>query len=184
MQIASLSTVRERLVLSMSTEKFGERQTGRNRIAAGAASLLGGVAYYLVVRPPGSVWFLPASVSLHAPIPLVVAHLTGFVPTLAHTLGFSLISAGVLSTGRCAGALVCAAWFALESVFELGQRASISSWLIVHQPAWIDRVWLLGNAPRYFARGTFDLVDISSSAAGAAIACFIIHRTQPTGTVS
>lgn len=168
--------------LNESREGVARGRVNRRQLAIGSASLLMGVGYYLALRPAGSVWFLPAALHVEARIPHAVGHLTGAFPTFSHTLAFSLLSAGVVAAGRRFGAVICAAWLAIEMAFEFGQHAAISTTLIAHLPLWIDRVWLLGNAPRYFARGTFDVTDIAASAVGAVIALLIICRTPPPET--
>ena len=151
----------------------------RGQIAIGAAWLATGLLVYLALRPSGSVWFLPPALHLGVPLPQRIAHASGSLPTFTHALGFSLLSAGVIAAGRLGGALVCSAWFAIESAFEIGQRADVSPWLTSHLPAWFDHVWLLSNAARYFARGTFDPFDLAAAAVGAAVAFAVICRTQP-----
>ena len=153
----------------------------RGQIAVGAASLATGLLTYLVARPSGSVWFVPSIMHLDIPIPSIVRHAAGPLPAFTHTLAFSLLSSGVVASRRRGGAVICAAWLLLESAFEMGQRPDISAWLTSRLPAWFDHVWLLANARSYFAHGTFDPFDIAAAAAAAAMACFIICRTQPRG---
>jgi hypothetical protein len=142
MRYETLTESREGIATAVSRGNVAHGRVNRRQLAIGMASLLTGVGYYLAIRPAGSVWFLPATMHLPVYIPGGVVQLTGSFPTLSHTLAFSLLSAGVVASGRRGGAVICALWLAIESAFELGQRASFSSWLILHQPDWIDRVWV------------------------------------------
>jgi hypothetical protein len=85
----------------------------------------------------------------------------------------------LVASYRRGAATICAAWFLLEAAFEIGQNSDVSAWLTPRLPAWFDHVWLLANARNYFARGTFDPLDLAAGAAGATLAYFIICRTQP-----
>lgn len=167
-----------------SPQGTGVSRINRGQIAIGAASLATGLLAYLVARPSGSVWFVPSTLHLDILVPRVVRHATGPLPTFTHVLAFSLLSSGVVASRRRGGAVICAAWFLLESAFEMGQRADISAWLTSRLPAWFDHIWLLANARSYFARGTFEPFDLAAGAAGAAVAYFIICRTQPEGITS
>jgi hypothetical protein len=142
MRYETLTESREGIATAVSRGNVAHGRVNRRQLAIGMASLLTGVGYYLAIRPAGSVWFLPATMHLPVYIPGGVVQLTGSFPTLSHTLAFSLLSAGVVASGRRGAAVICALWLAIESAFELGQRASFSSWLILHQPDWIDRVWV------------------------------------------
>lgn len=124
---------------------------------------------------------MPQALRLDIPVPRVLQHATGPLPTFTHALAFALISSGLVSSRRRGGAVLCAALFLLESAFEVGQRADVSAWLTPRLPAWFDHVWLLANARSYFARGTFDPFDLAAIVAAAALAFFIICRTQPEG---
>jgi len=159
-------------------------RTNRAQIAIGAASLATGILVYLAVRPAGSVWFLPPTWHLDIALPNIVRHSTGQVPTFTHVLAFSLFSSGVVASRRREGAIICMGWFLLESAFEIGQRHNVSVWLVPWLPSWFDHVWLLANARTFFAWGTFDPLDLAAAAAGAAMAYFIISRTQPEGIPS
>ena len=160
------------------TQSIGPIRVNRVQIAMGVTSLVMGVFVYLLARPRGSVWFVPAALRLDVPLPRVPWHAASSLPTFAHALGFSLLSAGVVASRKWGGAIICAAWFLLDTVFELGQRPDVSAWLVPRLPAWFDHVWLLANAKVYFARGTFDPSDIAAGAAGAALAYFVICHTQ------
>ena len=134
-----------------------------------------------MARPSGSVWFVPSSLHLDLTVPRILRHAIGPLPTFTHTLAFSLFTAGIVDSRRLVGAVICAAWCALESGFELGQRPDFSPWLTSRLPAWFDHIWLLANARSYFARGTFDPFDLAAAAAGATVAFCIICSTQPEG---
>jgi hypothetical protein len=151
----------------------------RSQIAIGVTSLLTGLFVYLTARASGTVWFLRSMPRPGFSVPHVVAHAAGPLPTLTHSLGFSLLSAGLVGSRQRGAAIICAAWFLLESAFEIGQRSDISAWLTPRLPAWFDHVWLLANARSYFTLGTFDLFDLAACAAGAALAYFIVCLTQP-----
>jgi hypothetical protein len=167
------------IVLGSPSNNAGIGGVNRSQVAIGVTSLLTGLLYYLVRRPPGSVWFLSSMPHLGLPAPHVIGYATGSLPSLTHALGFSLLSAGVVSSRRRGAAIICASWFLLESAFEIGQRPDISAWLTPRLPAWFDHVWLLANARNYFALGTFDPFDLAAGAAGAAVAYIIICHTQP-----
>lgn len=146
----------------------------------GGLALAVGVAVYVVARPAGSVAFLPRNLSIPVTLSPSLRDITGPLPTLAHSLAFCLFSAAVVSRRRIHAGVICAAWFAIEAAFEIGQHHRVSAWLVPRIPAWFDRVWLLANTRTYFAHGTFDSMDIVAAALGSAIAVLVITQTTTT----
>ena len=137
---------------------------------AGSALLLG-VAVYVFGRPPGSAWFLPAAWSLAGS-----AHrfgsVAGQLPEFLHVFAFSLLTAAVLPATRRAAWVSCAAWWLIDSLFELGQHPKLSPMLAATTSGLKD-IPLLCNTPAYFTRGVFDPLDLLAIAVGAlaAAAC-------------
>jgi DNA-binding beta-propeller fold protein YncE len=67
-----------------------------------------------------------------------------------------------------------AAWFAISSLFELGQHPALSPLIAASLPAWFAHIPVLDNTAAYFLRGTFDPLDFLSGALGTLAACFTV----------
>lgn len=132
-----------------------------------------GVLVYVLDRG-GTVYFLHTwTATLTASG--VFGPLGNHLPTFLHTLAFILITAAILRPWPRQLPAICATWFVIECLFELGQIASISGQLAAAVPAWFDRLPVLETTASYFIRGTYDPLDILSIALGAVIAYPLVH---------
>jgi hypothetical protein len=122
--------------------------------AIAVAALAVGVAIYVLDRPPGSAYLLPRGATLFSGTALWFGGAGDWIPAFLHVFAFSLLSAALLRASRAAAASACVAWWAIDSLFELGQHPAISPHL--------------GAA--YFVRGSFDPADLLATALGAVFA--------------
>ncbi len=142
---------------------------------AALGALVAGVLVYALDRVPESVYFLPASWSLAEAGQLWFGSLGGQLPEFVHVYAFALLTAAVLASSRRFALLGCAAWWALDSLAELGQHATISPHIAAAVPAWFVGIPFLENTGPYFTRGTFDPLDFIDIAVGAVAAyCTIV----------
>ena len=134
-----------------------------------AAILLAtGILVYAFDRG-GTVYFLSAWTS--APPPTVFSGPLGnHLPTFLHTLAFILITAAILRPWPRLLLPICATWFGIECLFELGQMAPYDGHIAAILPLWFEGVPVLQNTSGYFIRGTYDALDVVSIALGAIIA--------------
>ena len=127
-----------------------------------------GVVVYALDRG-GAVYFLygwtaaPAKTSVFGP-------LGDHLPTFLHTLVFILITAAILRPWPRLIPEICAAWFVIECLFELGQMAPFDGRIAAAVPSLFESVPVLQITADYFIRGTYDALDIVSIALGAVIA--------------
>lgn len=125
-----------------------------------------GIMVYALDRG-GDVYFLPDWTA--APTGTTIfGPLGGHLPTFLHPLVFILITAAVLRPWPRLLPAICAAWFAIECLFELGQ-------MVAAVPSWFDSVPMLRITADYFTRGTFDPLDILSIGLGTVIAYPIVR---------
>ena len=132
--------------------------------AIAVAALAVGVAVYVLDRPPGSAYLLPRDATLYSGTASWFGGVGDWIPAFLHVFAFSLLSAALLSASRAAAACACVAWWAIDSLFELGQHPAIGPHLGV----------------AYFVRGSFDPADLLATAAGAlcAYATLILIRRR------
>ena len=139
----------------------------------GLVWLAAGVAIYATARPAVVIAFLP-----HASHPEALPHwlkvALGPAPTLVHVMAFSLMSAAVVARSARDCWCVCAAWVAVETVFECAQHPSVRLWLSQHHAAALQ-LPLLGN---YISHGSFDVADLIAAGVGGAIAAGLMTRTM------
>ena len=130
--------------------------------------LLAGVAVYALDRG-GAAHFL-SGWSPGPAAPAIFGPLGDHLPTFLHPLVFILITAAVLRPWPRWLPTICAAWFAVECLFELGQMAPLNVRIAAAMPLWFDGVPVLRNTADYFTHGTFDPLDILSIGIGTVIA--------------
>ena len=138
-----------------------------------ALSLLAiGVLVYVLDRPAESVYLLPAGWSLAKGGESWFGGLGGQLPEFVHVYAFGLLTAAALATSRRLALLCCAAWWLVDSLFEVGQHAAISPAIAAALPAWLEGIPFVENTGPYFIHGTFDPLDLAAIAIGAVAAYF------------
>lgn len=145
-----------------------------------AILLAAGVLIYALDRG-GAAYFLSGWTSAPPPTDFL-GPLGNHLPTFLHTLAFILITAAVLRPWPQLLLPICATWFGIGCLFELGQMAPFANHIAALVPTWFDRVPVLEITSDYFIRGTFDALDVVSIALGATIAYplvrIFLHRSD------
>jgi len=155
-----------------TSEVWGRAGRWRARVAA-ALALTVGLAVYVLDRAPGSAYFLPQGLSLSGGQPWFGAF-GGWLPEFAHVFAFSLLTALILGASRRALLASCLSWWAIDSLFEIGQHPALASTISDALPKWFARVPFLDHAGGYFIHGTFDARDLFAIAAGAVAAALTL----------
>ena len=143
-------------------------------VLAGLGLLAIGVLVYVFDRLPESVYYLPVGWSLATDGEGWFGSVGGQLPGFIHVYAFGLLTAAVLTPTRRLALLSCAAWWAIDSLFEAGQHPALSPAIAAALPTWFEAVPFLQNTGPYFTRGTFDPLDFIAIAVGAVAAYFTI----------
>ncbi len=138
-----------------------------------------GLLVYLTDREPSHALMIPGVGMLAGGHGL--GALGQSLPSLAHALAFSLFTAAALPPRSSWRYGACAAWAAVNVIFEVGQQPQVSARLadLLHSS--------MGSTPatrtlaNYFVRGTFDAGDIVASILGALAAAAVLRLTHPSG---
>ena len=128
---------------------------------SGLLLLAAAALVYALERPAETVLFLPAALSLHDGYAHLPPLLGGPLPTFLHTVAFALMTAALLGPGLNRAIIACAAWVAVDVLFEVAQHPSF---------------------PRIFGAGMggyFDPMDLAAAALGGA-AAFCVLRFHTT----
>ena len=141
----------------------------------GLTILLLGILVYIIDRPPEQVPVLSDLNPSHH-MPALFGSVGHSLPTFAHVFAFCLLTVVLLGNSKQHAAVVCLAWFCVDSAFELGQTEQAAGWLQPFIPQWFDYVPILDQTGSYFVYGTFDVFDLISIALGAVTAYFVIRR--------
>ena len=134
------------------------RHRGADLFMASIAVLAMGALVYSLERPADSVLFLPAALSLHDGQTYLPPLLGGPLPSFLHSLAFSLMTAAMLGPGPRNAALACAAWAAINTLFEFSQYP------------------LFANLTGVGMAGIFDPLDLMAALLGALAAFGITWR--------
>ena len=154
-----------------------QRSSNRLQRRIGTLVLLFGVCFYMIERPPGTVYMLPAAFSLFEGAPVLLGGLGGSVPTFCHAFAFTLLTAGLLGCSRAHAAIPCLGWLSTDLAFELGQHPALRHAAAESIPLWLERLPVLGNTRAYFLGGTFDPLDLLSIVLATAAAYYTIIMT-------
>lgn len=153
------------------------------QIFSAVSALAVGVVIYLIDRHPHSAYFLADWFSLTGNLKPVFGDLGYYLPTFLHTFAFILLTDNFVTHTSLKLMVICISWFLIECSFEFGQIPTVATWIADHVPSWFAEVPILDNTSSYFIRGTFDIRDIISIAAAAAIAYLFIALNQPEGNL-
>jgi hypothetical protein len=147
--------------------------------AIGVAALAMGLVVYATDRAATGSAPFPAIAIAGG---LVVFGLLGqWLPSFVHPFAFSLFTAAARSPAAAPAYGACAAWWAVDVAFEVGQHPHISTALaksLQHVLGPTVPVRWLSN---YFVRGTFDTGDLVAATAGALAAAgiiYLVHRME------
>jgi DNA-binding beta-propeller fold protein YncE len=133
-----------------------------------------GMVVYLLDRQPEHVYFLSHGLTAaHAPHALFgVAG--NYLPAFLHVYAFMLLTVAAAGSANAQLIRIGAAWFVVASLFEFGQHPAVSPLIAASLPAWFAHIPVLDNTAAYFLKGTFDPLDLLSSALGTLAACFTV----------
>ena len=91
------------------------------QVAVAIGVLVIGVLVYLLDRKPGSTHFIPDWLTLANNFSPIFGEIGNYLPTFIHTLAFTLLAAIVVAPSSSQVVLICIVWFAVDSLFEVGQ---------------------------------------------------------------
>lgn len=140
--------------------------------------LLFGSLIYLVDRPPDQTYFVYSSalhISLYNILPKLFGSIGNSLPAFIHAFSFILITAGLATSRKRGYLIICLFWFAVDSVFELGQHFKTLPLRLI--PDWFAGIPYLENTENYFLQGTFDFLDLAAITFGIATAYAILLTT-------
>jgi hypothetical protein len=155
--------------------------TRRLELLVGTMVLLLGVLVYVLDRPADAAPFF-GPISVDHVFPGAFGPIGQSLPTFAHTFSFSVLTAVWFGGQRRICIAPCLAWFAIDTVLEVGQYPAVAERLVHFIPGWFDRLPILSQANGYFLAGIFDPWDLFSIAAGAISACLMTANTKRRST--
>lgn len=152
-------------------------------LAWGLAALALGVTVYLLARPAGSTLLSANTWSLAdwgRPMLPALLPLTGSLPTLCHTMAFSLLGAVTLGSSRRGLLASTTVWLALGTAFEVLQHPAVAGALLSAPPP-TDTPLAGGLAllTHYAHAGTFDPLDLLAVLIGAGLAYLVGRSSLP-----
>jgi hypothetical protein len=148
-------------------------------LAIGSLGLALGALVYATDRDSAHAMLFPAFATL-ATDPLFGA-VGPWLPSFIHPFAFSLLTAAAVrrSTSPAYGA--CAAWWAVNMVFEFAQHPQLSGPFAESVKALFGQTWLSRALSNYALRGSFHVDDLVAATAGALAAAGVlalVHRQE------
>jgi len=165
---------------SMKTDR--PKIINKYQLFIGLVVLALGTLVYLVDRPPDQTYFVSESrvdISLHEKVPGLFGRIGRSLPTFTHVFAFILITAGLMNCRKRGCLIITVFWFAVDSLFEIGQKFSDTAVNLV--PSWFSEIPFLENTDNYFKTGTFDWIDMATILLGALLAYMVLMRTMDAG---
>ncbi|MBU0992960.1 MAG: hypothetical protein KJ737_10750 [Proteobacteria bacterium] len=144
-------------------------------VIIGIAALIPGILVYFMDRPAGQIYFinhLPFEIPFNFHVTRSLGRIGYVLPDFIHAFSFSLITAGVLASGKKGNFLACLTWLIIDSTFEIGQK--FGNTISTYIPKWFKGIPYLENTANYFRRGTFDWFDLLAILAGVLSAYAIL----------
>lgn len=148
-------------------------------VSMALTALFVGLLLYLIDRPAGSAWLVPAVPLLPAMNSFGSAGL--WLPSFVHPFGFSLLTALVLPACARWRYGACLGWFVVNAVFEFGQLPRVAAWLATSTDSVLGHSAFTEPLIRYFMQGSFGIDDLAAAAAGALCAALALRQTGAIG---
>ena len=143
---------------------------------AGLALALG-LLVYLTDRGASLAAWMPAlPLATRGPLFGTAAQ---WLPSFVHPFAFSLLTAAMAPVAARPAYRACAAWWAVNVVFEIGQNPRFAGPIAEGLPLMAGPGWTTRRLSDYFLHGTFDAGDLLAATAGAAAAAGVLwlaHR--------
>lgn len=170
----------QRHALSISERATAGKGASRASMAQAVLAVMAlcvGFGVYWFDRQPHSIYVLSTWTVEGNGAAALFGSVGNYLPTFVHVYAFILLTAAVISPAPRQGVGICVLWAVIDSAFELAQIDVIAQAIAAHVPAWFKGVPFLENTAAYFLRGTFDILDLVSIAAGALAAYLTITIT-------
>ena len=149
------------------------------QVYIGLMVLLLGTLIYLTDRSPDQIYFVyksPIEISLHNTFSNLFGIIGNSLPSFVHVFSFILITAGIICSKKKDFIFICASWFFIDFILELGQR--YNSLVLKFIPGWLSGIPFLENTKNYFSRGTFDVIDLVAVLIGSITGYFVLILTM------
>jgi hypothetical protein len=140
-------------------------------MAVGALAL--GSLVYVLDRPAATVYLLPNVLSLARGHHRWFGALGGNLPEFVHVYAFILLTVAV-GPWPARVLPICAFWWAVDSLFKVGEHPLLAPHIAAVLPAWFQHVPILDNTGNYFLHGTFDPWDLVAILVGSIVAYLTI----------
>jgi hypothetical protein len=167
----------------MEDSNISHKPINKLQVLIGLACLFIGTMVYFISRSPEGVYFihrfgfiLRLHNMIHGIAPDFFGSLGPWLPEFVHVFSFILLTAGIVACGKRGYVIICAGWFLIDALFELGQK--YSSQVIKIIPAWFSGIPILESTEGFFRRGTFDMTDMIAILAGTVAAYLVLLITM------
>jgi hypothetical protein len=150
----------------------------KTHLVIGLLVLSMGALVYVTLRSPDLVYFTKYF-GIHHVLFDVQSPLLKWIgyrlPAFTHIFAFILITASFFKYSRRAYLAICAGWFLIDSIFELGQKYKTFALSLGFD--FFDKIHFLEGWRNYFLLGTFDILDLAAYALGAVMAFWVLTAT-------
>jgi thiol:disulfide interchange protein len=142
------------------------------QVAAAGSAIAVGILVYALDRNPARSLGMPPG------LPFLSLQFFGtagaWLPSFVHAFAFSMFTACVLPVRHSTAYCACAAWAAIDTLFEIGQHEYVRGQLARGIQEVLGGSALSRALSLYFLQGSFDPHDINAALAGGATAALVL----------
>ena len=151
------------------------------QIFIGSAFLFLGISFYLISRPAWQITLIPDFLFVQWHCTSSFCHYLDNLPSFLHVLGFSVLTAGIITIHKKTYIIICSLWTFINILFEILQSDiffRLGKFLPMSNQA---NSTLLNWAHNYSLNAVFDYYDILAILLGAICAYWLLTKTQQQG---
>ena len=148
------------------------------QVLIGSVFLLLGLSVYLFSRPAWQFTLLPDFLFIEWFPTNNFGHYGDSLPSFLHVLGFSVLSAGIITTSKKAYVFICSLWAFINILFEILQS---DIFLTLNKYTFFDEqlsAYVLNWLQNYSLNAVFDYYDLLAILLGAMSAYWVLKQTQ------
>lgn len=143
-------------------------------VIAAIALFVGGLVY-ITDRLHENVYLIPNWLPVEYGQIGLFGNIGDSLPTFVHVYAFILLTSVCLLPSKRQLMFVCAAWFFVDTAFEVAQSAPLARWIANGLANRFEGIPILENVVNYFLSGDFNVWDVCSIVAGTLAAYLTVN---------
>ncbi len=161
------------VVFSPAPSRLRTNHSPALELLIGSCAFVMGCLVYVIDRGLESAWFVRSWMTAGLGATRFTGCLQGQAPDFLHVFAFTLVSSSLTGSSRRERFAICAGWWFLECVLELGQHPALSPYLVSVFGGQSSN-GLSNHVCAFLRQGTFDWLDLVAFSLGSLSAYFTL----------